>query len=120
MAKKQTSRRRQRQQPERAIARIREKLARMSHVCSGSITKRMKTCGKAQCACHKDRASRHGPYYEWTRWEGKRLVHSVISAETAEMLRGAVSNYKKARRLLREWERASFEAILGQTRPKDE
>jgi hypothetical protein len=118
MAKKPTSRRRQK--PELAIARIRERIARMSHVCSGSVTRRMKTCGKARCACHRDPASRHGPYYEWTRWEGKRLVHSVISAETAELLREAVSNYKEARRLLREWEHASFEAISAQTRPKDD
>jgi hypothetical protein len=109
---------RRRQQLERTIAKIRQELAQMVYVCSGSITKRTKTCGKAQCACHRDPASRHGPYYEWTRWEGKRLVHSVISAETAELLSQAVSNYKKARRLLRDWERASFEAIKAQSSPK--
>lgn len=106
------------QQLQRTIARIRQEIAQMEHVCSGSITKRTKTCGKANCGCHREPASRHGPYHEWTRWEDKRLVHSVISAETAELLGEAVDNYKKARRLLREWERASFEVIKAQSAPK--
>jgi len=83
----------------------------MVYVCSGTLTRRTKTCGQARCACRHDRSARHGPYYEWTRWEGKKLAHSVISAETAEKLAEAVANYRRIRRLLRDWERISFEII---------
>ena len=84
MPRKSTAR--QRQRLERTIDGLREEIAQMGYVCSGTVSKRMKTCGKAGCSCHKDPANRHGPYYEWTRWEGKRLVNSVVSAETAELL----------------------------------
>ena len=86
------------------MARIRERLAELDIVCSGTLLKRMKTCGKPGCRCAHDPAARHGPYYEWGHMKGGKLVHRLVSPEQAELLRLAIANYRKLQKLLRAWE----------------
>jgi hypothetical protein len=45
---------------------LKRELQRLEYFCKGTVLKRMMKCGKAQCACHRDPAKRHGPYFEWT------------------------------------------------------
>jgi hypothetical protein len=93
------------------IARIRERLRALDHVCSGTLLKRFKVCGKPECRCAEDPDARHGPYYEWGRMKGGRLVHRTLSPEQAVLLRAAIANYRVARRLLRAWEEATLRII---------
>jgi len=86
------------------IAGIREKLGEMQYLCSGSLIKRFKRCGHPRCACAKDPAARHGPYYEWGYMKDGKLRHRTLSPEQAKLMRRAIANYRKARRLLRLWE----------------
>ena len=86
------------------IAQIRQELGDIELLCSGTLQKRMKTCGKAACRCAHDPAARHGPYYEWGHMRAGKLVHRVISAEQAEVLGEAIANYRKLKKLLRGWE----------------
>ena len=86
------------------IAQIRQELTAMDLLCSGTLLKRMKTCGSATCHCAHDPNARHGPYYEWGHMHAGKLVHRLVSAEQAEVLRQAIANYRRLRKLLRGWE----------------
>lgn len=86
------------------IARLRERLNAIEYLCSGTLATRMKRCGKPGCRCATDPQARHGPYYEWGHMREGRLVHRSVSAEQAAALRLAITNYRKVRALLRDWE----------------
>jgi len=52
------------QQARERIASIRAVLNAMEYLCSGTLLRRTKVCGKPSCRCAQDRSARHGPYYE--------------------------------------------------------
>lgn len=86
------------------IAGVRKELAAIDYLCSGTLLKRMKTCGSPACRCAEDPAARHGPYYEWGHMRAGKLVHRLVSAEQAQLLRRAIANYRRLKKLLRSWE----------------
>jgi hypothetical protein len=86
------------------IAQIRQELSAIELLCSGTLLKRMKTCGSPSCRCAHDPSARHGPYYEWGHMHAGKLVHRVVSAQQAEVLRQAIANYRRLKKLLRGWE----------------
>jgi len=86
------------------IARIRDAIRAVEYLCSGTLLRRTKLCGKAGCRCAQDPAARHGPYYEWGHMKGGKLVHRMVSPLQAARLRRAIGNYRKVLRLLRAWE----------------
>lgn len=51
-----------------AQARIAADLARIGFVLPGTITERMRRCGKPNCHCAKDPDALHGPYIQWARY----------------------------------------------------
>ena len=83
---------------------IRQALGGIDHLCSGTLLKRTKVCGKPGCRCATDPSARHGPYYEWGHMRGGKLVHRSVSAEQAALLEQAIANYRKARKLMQAWE----------------
>jgi len=93
------------------LARIREAIRAVDYLCSGTLLRRTKLCGKPGCRCARDPAARHGPYYEWGHMKGGKLVHRMVSARQAALLRAAITNYRKVRRLLRAWE-AETERVI--------
>jgi hypothetical protein len=95
---------RSRERARARIAQIREELSAIELLCSGTLLKRMKICGSPSCRCAQDPAARHGPYYEWGHMQSGKLVHRVVSAEQAEVLRQAIANYRRLKKLLRGWE----------------
>ena len=86
------------------IAEIQKALAAMQYLSSGTLMKRMKVCGNPRCRCATDPTARHGPYYEWSHLKGGKLRHRTLTPEQAELMRLAIANYRKARKLLRAWE----------------
>ena len=86
------------------IARIRAALGGIDHLCSGTLLKRTKVCGKPGCRCATDPSARHGPYYEWGHMREGKLVHRSVTAEQAALLEQAIANYRKARQLMQAWE----------------
>lgn len=46
-----------------------------------------------------------------------KLVHRLVSPEQAQLLRGAIANYRKLKKLLRAWETES-ERLLDATAPR--
>ena len=100
------------------IDKIRVQIQSMTYVCSGSLQRRMKVCGKPTCRCAYDPDARHGPYYEWSRLVDGKMVHRVISTQKAKILRQAIANYRKIQRLLRKWEQETLRAIDIQIKRK--
>jgi Family of unknown function (DUF6788) len=99
------------------IASIRAILAAMDYLCSGTLLRRMKVCGKAGCRCAQDRDARHGPYYEWGHMKGGKLVHRTVSPEQAAILRLAIGNYRKAKKLMKAWEDET-EQLIDNEKPR--
>jgi hypothetical protein len=61
----------------------------------------MMTCGSPTA---QDPALYHGPYYEWGHMRFGKLVHCMVSPQQAELLRRAITSYRKLKKLLRYWE----------------
>jgi len=93
------------------IAQIRTRIRAIERLCSGTLLRRTKVCGKPECRCAEDPTARHGPYYEWGRMKGGRLVHRMVSPAQAALLREAIANYRRLRRLLRAWENETVKLI---------
>jgi hypothetical protein len=99
------------------IENIREALSGIEHLCSGTLLKRTKVCGKPGCRCATDPSARHGPYYEWGHMRDGRLVHRSVTAEQAALLDQAIANYRQARKLMQAWE-AETEKLIDAQAPR--
>ena len=86
------------------IAHIREALSEIDYLCSGTLLKRTKMCGRPGCRCAQDAAARHGPYFEWGHMKGGKLVHRMVSPEQAAIVELAIANHRKAKKLMLDWE----------------
>lgn len=86
------------------IAAIQRALSAMQYLSSGTLLKRTKVCGNPRCHCATDPAARHGPYYEWSHLKAGKLRHRTLSPEQAELMRLAIANHRKVKKLLRAWE----------------
>jgi hypothetical protein len=105
-------------QARQRINRIREALAAVDYLCSGTLLKNLMKCGKPSCRCHQDPAARHGPYYRWGHMKAGKLVHRYVSPAQAAILRQAITNYRKVKKLLRAWEEETERLIDTQAPPK--
>jgi hypothetical protein len=104
-----------RRRAQETIEEIRQRIGGLEHVCSGTLLRRYKTCGSSACRCARDPDARHGPYFEWSRMENGRLAHTTLSPEEGPQIAKAIRNYRRLRRLLRVWERASLTVIRDQS-----
>jgi hypothetical protein len=69
-----------------------ESLARIGFLWPGTVQRQFLTCGKPQCACHRDPQARHGPYYYWTSKKKGKTVSKKLTREEAEILEDWISN----------------------------
>lgn len=58
----------------------------------------------------------YGPYYEWSHLKAGRLHHRTLTPAGADLMRQAIGNDHKARKLLRTWERHT-EKLIELTAP---
>jgi hypothetical protein len=96
---------------------LRRAISAMDFVASGTLHTRTKVCGRKNCRCAVDPDARHGPYYEWSRRQEGRLVHSVVTAEQAQLFTRAIGTYREIQRLLARWAHETAQEILN---PNDE
>ena len=54
---------------------LKREIVQLDYFCKGTLLKRMMKCGHKQCACHRDPAKRHGPYFECTYKVHLEFVH---------------------------------------------
>jgi hypothetical protein len=93
------------------IAKIQRTLSAMEYLSSGTMLKRMKVCGNPRCHCASDPAARHGPYFEWSYLKAGKLHHRTLTPEQADIMRLAIANHRKAKKLLRAWEAQTLHLI---------
>ena len=86
---------------------------RLDYLASGTLTMRMKVCGKPNCRCASDPDAKHGPYYEWGYMHDGKLKHRRVPAERAELMQQAIDNYKRVRELLHQWELLTADEIIN-------
>ena len=91
---------------------LRRAIAELDLLASGTVHVRTKVCGHENCRCAQDLTARHGPYHEWSRREGGRLLHSIVTPEQAKLLTKAINNHRKVQQLLDRWERETAVEIL--------
>ncbi len=99
---------------QKARRRLLDELAQVPMVCTGSLNRRTKVCGKTTCRCHQDAEARHGPYYEWGRLEGGKLVQRTVTRDQARRIAQGLRGARAIRRLLRQWEKQCAREILAE------
>lgn len=104
--------------PEERLQRIRRQIMDLEHVCSGTLIYQTKVCGKPNCVCASDPAARHGPYYQWRRWENDRRIFKSLPESAAPGIARAIRNHRRLRRLMRLWERESARVLLEEAKRK--
>ena len=65
---------------------ITAKLSDIGFIWPGHIQCRYLTCGKQNCACHKDPEAKHGPYTYWTSKETGKTVSWLLKPEEADLI----------------------------------
>ena len=91
---------------------LRRAISAMDYVASGTLHSRTKVCGRSNCRCADDPSARHGPYHEWSRRIGGRLVHHVISAQQADIIARAIENHRELQELVARWEEETASEVL--------
>jgi hypothetical protein len=98
-------------EPTPALRQIQREIAAVNLLCSGTLLKRWKQCGRPNCRCAHDPSAQHGPYYEWSRRQNDRLLHTLLSAPQADNMALAIKNYRRILRLLATWSRETASAL---------
>lgn len=99
------------------IERIRAELPAFELLCSGTLVRRMMTCGKPNCRCASDPQARHGPYWQWGHMRGGKPTNRMVTDQQAQALRQAINNYHQVKKLLKAWEESSERIIDAQQTP---
>lgn len=95
---------------------LKQEFERLGYFCKGTVLKRMMKCGKATCACQKDPAKRHGPYFEWTYKAASKTVNVKLTPEAAPLYKAASQQYRKLKSLLNRLERLSQNNLRRQAK----
>ena len=89
----------------------RQQLHQLEFFLKGTVLKRMMKCGRPQCACHRDPAQRHGPYFEWTYKVAGKTVNVKLSPQAATLYQAATRQHRKLKTILTRMERLSRTAL---------
>src|ERR1700688_2697773 len=89
----------------------RQDLLQLDYFLKGTVLKRMMKCGRPQCACHRDPAARHGPYFEWTYKAAGKTVNVKLSPQAAPLYEAATRQHRKLKTILARLERLSRTAL---------
>jgi len=90
---------------------LKREIVQLDYFCKGTLLKRMMKCGHKQCACHRDPAKRHGPYFECTYKVQNKTVNLRLRSEAAPLYPAAIQQYRKFKTLLGRLERLSRSAV---------
>jgi hypothetical protein len=99
--------------PAERFRQARQDLLQIEYFLKGTVLKRMMRCGRPQCACHRDPAKRHGPYFEWTYKVNGKTVNVKLTAESAPLYKAATRQQRKLKTILARLERLSRTALAG-------
>ena len=88
-----------------------QELQGLDYFLKGTVLKRMMKCGHPQCACHRDPAQRHGPYFEWTYKVNGKTVNLKLNPQAAPLYQAATKQNRKLKAVLARIERLSRTAL---------
>jgi len=97
--------------PDPRFCQVRQELQQLEYFLKGTVLKRMMKCGQPNCACHRDAAHRHGPYYEWTYKLHGKTVNLKLSPQAAPLYLAATKQHRKLKAVLAKMERLSRTAL---------
>src|SRR5580658_4217818 len=96
---------------EQRFGQARQELLQLNYFLKGTVLKRMMKCVRPQCACHRDPAKRHGPYFEWTYKVNGKTVNVKLSPQAAPLYLAATKQHRKLKAVLTRIERLSRTAL---------
>jgi len=91
-------------------AQIKGRLGEVGFICEGSLVERWIQCGKPNCACATDPASRHGPYFQLSWKEKGKTISRRLTSEHATLYRQWVANRQRLRSIIQEMQQVSRKA----------
>jgi hypothetical protein len=97
--------------PDLRFRQARQQLHQLEYFLKGTVLKRMMKCGHPTCACHRDPAHRHGPYFEWTYKANGKTVNVKLSPQAAPLYQAATRQHRQLKALLARMERLSRIAL---------
>jgi hypothetical protein len=97
--------------PAQRFREVQRELQQLDYFLKGTVLKRMMKCGQAQCACHRDPAKRHGPYFELTYKAKGKTVNVKLSPQAAPLYQAATRQHRKRKAILARMERLSRTAL---------
>ena len=97
--------------PDPRFRQARQELQQLQYFLKGTVLKRMMKCGQPNCACHRDAAHRHGPYFEWTYKVRGKTVNVKLSPQAAPLYLAATKQHRKLKAALAKMERLSRTAL---------
>ncbi len=97
--------------PPTRFRQARQELHQLDYFLKGTVLKRMMKCGQPQCACHRDPAQRHGPYFEWTYKVKGKTVNVKLSPQAAPLYQAAAKQHRQLKAALARMERLSRTAL---------
>ena len=97
---------------------LKQELMQLDYFCKGTVLKRMMKCGNQQCACHRDPAHRHGPYFECTYKVHNKTVNLKLYPGVTPLYRAATKQHRKLKSLLIRLERQSRVALAHLAKQK--
>lgn len=96
-----------------------QQIQQVGYFLKGTVLKRMMKCGQAHCACHRDPAKRHGPYFEWTYKAKGKTVNVKLSPQAAPLYQAATKQHRKLKILLARMERISRSVLARLAKQAD-
>jgi hypothetical protein len=99
------------QECERRHQQLSTLLASVGFIWTGTLQQRRLTCGKPQCACHRDPDARHGPYYYWTTKKAQKTVSRKLSEEEAQILKHWIHNRRTVEGILKRMNEVAQRAL---------
>jgi hypothetical protein len=98
------------------FAELRRRLQDLEYFCKGTVLERRMKCGQPNCACQRDPAKRHGPYWEWTYKLRGKTVNVKLAPSAGPLYKAAARQYRSLKSLINRLERLSHKALATQAK----
>lgn len=94
----------------RAYRALQDQIRDLGFVIPGSVIERHTVCGTQGCRCHDDPASRHGPYFQYTRKVNGKTLTRRLNADQADRYREWIANRRRLDELTDQMDQLSRQA----------
>ena len=86
------------------IGEIKNEIAKLGEIRTGSLTEQYNVCGKSSCKCKDpDDPQKHGPYYKLSYTRYRKSTSEFVRNEDVDQLRQQLHDYKSFMALKDEW-----------------